>query len=64
MTIPAVFGKLNTPSKQLKQNTHFNGESESLTPTKSKLIQNSNTQTMLRMFQQDAGKPPGLEMEV
>ena len=52
VTFPAVFSKVYTPSKQMKmkQNTHFNGKSESLTPTKRRLIQNSNTRTMLRMF--------------
>ena len=62
MTIPAIFGKkLSTPLKQL--NTHRRGESkqETLTPIKRKLIQNCNTQTMLKVFKQQTDEPPGCE---
>jgi hypothetical protein len=53
VTIPAVFRKkVYTPLK--KKNIHRNGESVegNLTPVKRKLLQNSNTQTMLRIFKQ------------
>ena len=53
VTIPAVFKKrVYTPLKQPKQSINFRWESaiENLTPTKRKLVQNSNTQTVLRMF--------------
>ena len=62
VTIPAIFGKkLSTPLKQL--NTHRRGESkqETLTPIKRKLIQNCNTQTMLKVFKQQTDEPPGCE---
>ena len=60
VTIPAVFRKkVYTP---LKKNIHRNGESVEgkLTPVKRKLLQNSNTQTMLRIFKQYTDEPPGL----
>ena len=62
VTIPAIFGKkLSTPLKKL--NTHRRGESnqETLTPIKRKLIQNCNTQTMLKVFKQQTDEPPGCE---
>ena len=62
VTIPAVFkSKVNTP---LKQNIHHNmGNVEgnrNLTPVKRKLVQNSNTQTVLRVFKRYMDEPPGL----
>ena len=60
VTIPAVFKKkVYTP---LKQNIHRNRESVegNLTPVKRKLVQNSNTQTVLRIFKQYMDEPPGL----
>ena len=60
VTIPAVFKKkVNTP---LKQNIHHYKEivEGNLTPVKRKLVQNSNTQTVLRIFKQYMDEPPGL----
>ena len=62
VTIPEVFKKrVYAHLKQSKQNVQFNMESdeENLTPTKRKLVQNSNTQTVLRIFKQYMDEPPG-----
>ena len=61
VTIPAIFEKkVYTPLKN--KNIHRNGENieGNLTPVKRKLLQNSNTQTMLRIFTQYTDEPPGL----
>ena len=61
MTIPAIFEKkVYTPLKN--KNIHRNGENieGNLTPVKRKLLQNSNTQTVLRIFKQYMDEPPGL----
>ena len=62
VTIPAIFEKkVSTPLKS--KIIHRSGESnnENLTPVKRKLLQNFNTQTMLRVFKQYTNEPPERE---
>ena len=62
MTIPAMFKINTTPGK--KKFTHFSGDGAILTPTKRKLIINCNTRTLLRVFENDAGKPLLVKLKV
>ena len=56
MTIPAMYTDTTTPIKK-KNITHSSGDGATLTPTKRKLINNCNTRTLLRVFENAAGNP-------
>ena len=62
MKTPAMFSSNTTPVK--KDYTHFNGDGATLTPTKRKLVSNCNTRTLLRIFENAAGKPPTVDREL
>ena len=55
MKIPAMLTNNITHIKKNYQ--HFSEDGATLTPTNRKLVSNCNTQTLLRVFENAAGKP-------